>query len=187
VPTDPPLTFRDAIPDDVHRVVALVTSAYRGDASRIGWTTEADLLDGQRTDPEAVLAIINGSDSRLLLACAPPDALLGCCQLERRHGGVSYFGMFAVSPSEQGGGAGRRILAEAERIAAEEWSATAMEMTVLTQRRELIEWYLRRGYVMTGEQRPFPYGDERFGLPQRDDLVFEVLAKPLVARPEPLP
>ena len=54
-----------------------------------------------------------------------------------------------------------------------------MEMTVITQRRELIAWYERRGYTVTGESRPFPHSDERFGLPRRTDLVFEVLAKPL--------
>lgn len=174
-----PVTFRDATADDVAAVVALVESAYRGDSSRVGWTTEADLLDGQRTDADAVGAIITSGASRMLLAIAHDGQLLACCQLERRDGGVCYFGMFAVSPVLQAGGIGRGLLAEAERIAADEWEARSMQMTVITQRRDLIAWYERRGYATTGESKPFPHGDERFGLPRRDDLSFDVLAKAL--------
>jgi ribosomal protein S18 acetylase RimI-like enzyme len=174
-----PWRFRDATVEDIADVVALVESAYRGEASRAGWTTEADLLDGQRTDADAVRAIITSSPSRMLLATAPDGRLLACCQLERRDGGVCYFGMFAVSPVLQGGGIGRSLLAEAERIAHEEWGAQSMQMTVITQRRDLIAWYERRGYVLTGESRPFPHRDERFGRPRRGDLSFDVLVRPL--------
>jgi len=179
--TDDPadLAYRPATADDVDAVVALVESAYRGDASRVGWTTEADLLDGQRTDPAAVRAIVDANDSLLLLGFAPNDRLLACCQLERRAGEICYFGMFAVSPVDQGSGLGRAVLAEAERIARDEFGARTMHMTVITQRRDLIAWYKRRGYTATGELRPFPHGDERFGLPRRADLAFEVLAKSL--------
>jgi len=173
------MSFRTATADDVTAVVALVESAYRGDSSRAGWTTEADLLDGQRTDPEGVLAIINSSASTVLLGIATDGQLLACCQLERRDHDVCYFGMFAVSPVLQGGGIGREMLTEAERMAAQDWGARSMQMTVITQRRDLIAWYERRGYVSTGATEPFPHGDDRFGLPRRDDLAFEVLAKPL--------
>jgi ribosomal protein S18 acetylase RimI-like enzyme len=87
--------------------------------------------------------------------------------------------MFAVRPGLQGGGIGRGVLAECERIARDEWGMPAMRMTVITQRGELIAWYERRGYRRTGESKPFPYGDERFGIPKRDDLRFEVLEKSL--------
>jgi ribosomal protein S18 acetylase RimI-like enzyme len=174
-----PWRFRDATVEDIPDVVALVESAYRGEASRAGWTTEADLLDGQRTDADAVRGIITSSRSRMLLSTAPDGRLLACCQLERRDGEVCYFGMFAVSPVLQGGGIGRSLLAEAERIAHEEWGAQTMQMTVIAQRRDLISWYERRGYVTTGESRPFPQGDERFGVPRRDDLSFDVLVRPL--------
>ncbi|GAA4360934.1 GNAT family N-acetyltransferase [Actinomadura verrucosospora] len=169
--------FRTAEADDVPALVALVESAYRGDSSRDGWTTEADLLDGQRTDPEAVAAVVH--DPRAVMLVAETDgALTACCQLEDR-GGHAYFGMFAVSPSQQGGGLGRRVLAEAERRAREQWGAAEMRMTVISQREDLIAWYVRRGYTRTGETSPFPYGDERFGLPKRDDLEFELLVKKL--------
>ncbi|MDX6741085.1 GNAT family N-acetyltransferase [Actinocorallia sp. A-T 12471] len=170
-------TFREAGQDDVARIVALVESAYRGDSSRTGWTTEADLLDGQRTDPEAVRALLTADGSLVLLA-ERDGSLVACCHLERR-GETAYFGMFAVSPAEQNSGLGRTVLAEAERVARARWAAREMQMTVITLRTELVAWYERRGYRATGEIRPFPYADERFGRPRRDDLDFSVLVKPL--------
>ncbi|QLE75024.1 GNAT family N-acetyltransferase [Streptomyces rectiverticillatus] len=171
-------TFRDATVDDVPVLVALIESAYRGDASRAGWTTEADLLEGQRTDPDGVEAVVTDPDSRLLVV-ERGDRIVACCQLERR-GTHAYFGMFAVSPEMQGGGLGKVVIAEAERLVRTDWGATEMHMTVIKQRDELIAWYERRGYGRTGRMSPFPYGDERFGVPQRDDLEFELLIKELV-------
>jgi GNAT superfamily N-acetyltransferase len=174
------LRFRMASgdPAEVRAIVALVDSAYRGPASRGGWTTEADLLDGQRTDTHAVLEIIAAPDGQLLLAEEDAE-LVGCCHLERRPDGVAYFGMFSVRPGRQGQGRGRAILAEAERIAGHDWGATRMSMTVIRQRHDLIAWYQRLGYRPTGETEPFPYGDERFGIPTRPDLEFVELAKTL--------
>ena len=166
------LTFRPAAPEDVPAVVVLVESAYRGEASRAGWTTEADLLDGQRTDPEAVLETL----PHLLLAFED-GTLVGCCALVPQDG-HAYFGMFAVRPGLQGSGVGSVVLAEAEARAART-GLSRVEMTVLSVRSELIDFYLRRGYRDTGEVRPFPYGEERFGRPRRDDLAFTVLTKPL--------
>jgi ribosomal protein S18 acetylase RimI-like enzyme len=177
--TNTAVTYRDAKAVDVEDIVALVQSAYRGDVSRLGWTTEADLLDGQRTDAAAVTEIIGGDTSRMLLAVTDDDRILGCCHLDDRGNGVAYFGMFAVSPLLQGGGLGRGLLSEAERIAREELGARKMEMTVLVQRQDLIAWYVRRGYSPSGETKPFPRHDKRFGLPRRDDLEFGVLTKPL--------
>ncbi|WP_399094391.1 GNAT family N-acetyltransferase [Streptomyces sp. BBFR2] len=171
------LVFRSATDADIPALVALIESAYRGDASRAGWTTEADLLEGQRTDPEGVAAVVRQKDGRLLVAERDGEPI-ACCQLEHR-GDHVYFGMFAVRPALQGGGLGKVILAEAERAARAAWGAREMRMTVIRQRTELIAWYERRGYRRTGELSPFPYGDERFGIPQRADLAFELLVKPL--------
>ncbi|MGN5377863.1 GNAT family N-acetyltransferase [Streptomyces sp. MUSC 14] len=172
------VTFRDATDADVDALVALIESAYRGDASRAGWTTEADILEGQRTDPEGVLDVIKSPDSRLL-AVERDGRIVACCQLEHR-GEHAYFGMFAVSPTMQGAGLGKVVMAEAERQAREAWRVREMHMTVISVRDDLIAWYERRGYRRTGQMSPFPYGDERFGIPQRTDLQFELLVKPLV-------
>ena len=182
---DRALAFRFAHANDVPAILALVESAYRGESSRAGWTTEADLLDGQRTDAEAISAVIAGQSSAVLLAEADGQ-LVGCCQLEQPHPpphppftAEAYFGMFAVRPGGQGQGWGGQILTEAERLARDGWNATSMVMSVLAQRPDLIAWYERRGYRRTGETRPFPYGNERFGMPKRPDLNFVILAKPL--------
>ena len=178
------LVFRAATGDDVDEVVELVQSAYRGDSSRVGWTTEADLLDGMRTDADRVAAEIADPRSLLLLAAQRPegagraDPIVACCHL-RDDGGRAYFGLFAVRPGAQGGGIGRAVLAEAERLAAERWGAAEMWMTVISLRHDLIAWYERLGFALTGETQPFPYGDERFGRPRRPDLAFAVLTKPL--------
>ncbi|MEW2134143.1 GNAT family N-acetyltransferase [Streptomyces sp. NPDC005435] len=172
------LTFRDATDADVDTLVALVESAYRGEASRAGWTTEADILDGQRTDPEGVREIVKSPDSRLLVVERDGRAV-ACCQLEHR-GEYAYFGMFAVSPALQGEGLGKAVMTEAERQVREAWGVTEMHMTVISVREDLIAWYERRGYRRTGKTSPFPYGDERFGIPRRADLRFELLVKPLV-------
>ena len=171
------LVYRSATAADVPAIVALVESAYRGEVSKQGWTTEADLLGGQRTDPDGVTKLIVADGSRVVLG-ERDGRILACAHIER-HGDWAYFGMFAVSPTLQGGGVGNAMLAECERAARDDWRCREMRMTVISVREELIAWYVRRGYRATGERKPFPYGDPKFGLPKRDDLEFIVLAKPL--------
>ncbi len=169
------LNFRAAVAADIPAIVALVESAYRGDSGRRGWTTESDLLDGQRTDAAGVAALLGQPQGKILLAERSGE-LLASCHVERR-GDLGYFGMFAVDPLRQRDGIGKAVLVEAERIARDHWGCRAMHMTVIVQRAELIAFYERRGYCRTGEFQPFPYGDARFGIPRRDDLRFEVLRK----------
>ena len=180
----PDLDFRDATPEDVDAIVALVTSAYRGEASRAGWTTEADLLDGNRIDPDVLRADLARPRSRVLLA--ERDGAPVACAHVADEDGHGYFGMFAVAPHLQGAGIGDRVLAECEHIARDRWRLPTMRMTVIDVRDTLIAWYERRGYRRTGIHKPFPYGDTRFGIPLRADLRFEVLEKPLAA-PMPAP
>ncbi len=172
------LQFRVATADDVPALVTLVTSAYRGDASRAGWTTEADLLDGERIDADLLRADIGRARSRVVIATTAETPIVACAHVAEVDG-RGYFGMFAVDPRRQGGGIGRAVVAECERIAGDEWGLPAMRMTVIDLREELIAWYVRLGYRRTGELLPFPYGDTRFGIPKRDDLRFEVLHKAL--------
>jgi ribosomal protein S18 acetylase RimI-like enzyme len=168
--------FRYATADDAQAIVGLVQSAYRGEVSKVGWTTEADILEGQRTDLAAVKEILADPSSLILVA----GEMMACCHLQNQ-GYYAYFGMFAVDPAGQRHGLGKAMLAEAERIAAAHWGADEMHMTVISVREDLIAWYVRRGYTRTGRMTPFPYGDERFGIPLRDDLQFELLVKSLGA------
>lgn len=172
-----PIVFRAATDTDIPALVELVTCAYRGEASRVGWTTEADILDGQRIDPEVLRADIARPRSTVLVA-ERAGALLACAHVADDDG-IGYFGMFAVRPDLQGEGVGKALLAEAERLAHEQWRLPTMRMTVIDVRDSLIAFYRRRGYARTGVHKPFPYGDERFGIPLRDDLRFEVLEKTL--------
>ena len=191
MPAEPP-TFRSARLDDVEAIVQLVESAYRGESSRAGWTTEADLLDGQRTDSEEVASLTRDEDARLLLAHIAQQ-LVGCVLVRRSdaHGApspsglapasgrVAHIGMFAVRPTLQSRGLGSALLEQAEHVARSELRVTRAEMTVIEQRPDLLPWYERRGYLRTGMSEPFPYGNPRFGLPRRADLRFLVLAKEL--------
>jgi ribosomal protein S18 acetylase RimI-like enzyme len=175
----PELTFRSATLHDVDAVVDLVQSAYRGPTSRRGWTTEADLLDGQRID-RGMLEDVLARPGTTVVVAERDGALVGCCELERPgSGGVAHLGMFAVDPDRQGGGVGAAVLEHAEGLAGQGWGATSIELSVIEQRSELIAWYERHGYRRTGRHEDFPYDDERFGRPIRDDLRFVVLAKPL--------
>lgn len=171
------LSFRAATIADIPALVELVTSAYRGDGSRAGWTTEADILDGNRIDAELLRADIERPRSRVLIA--ERDGAMVACAHVAVDDGSGYFGMFSVRPALQGAGLGKVVLAEAERIVREEWGCATMRMTVIDVREALIAWYERRGYRRTGIKKPFPYGDDRFGMPKRTDLRFEVLEKAL--------
>jgi ribosomal protein S18 acetylase RimI-like enzyme len=173
--------FRYATANDVAALVDLVTASYRGEVSRQGWTTEADILDGNRIDALLLQADIERADSLVLIAVDVTSGRMLACAHVCVEGGAGYFGMFAVRPELQGAGIGRIVLAEAERIVREVFGMTVLRMTVIDVREELICWYERRGYRRTGIKKPFPYGDERFGLPRRPDLQFETLEKRLAA------
>lgn len=148
------MEFRTATEDDVDAIVALVGRAYRGTGGEPGWTTEAHLFDGPRTDADDVRSVLAAPHDTLVLA-EEDGVLLGCCTVTDR-GRIAYFGMFAVSPTAQGTGLGTAVLAEAERIARDELGAARMVMTVIASRAELLAWYERRGYVRTGRIAPLP-------------------------------
>ncbi len=169
------LTLRPATGADAVALAHFVNAAYRGESSKAGWTTEADLLGGQRVDAAGLRALI-GTPGNVVLLHEPAGVILACVALEKR-GDDCYLGMLTVSPVHQAAGIGRGVLQAAEQYAREHFAATRMTMTVIAQRTELIAWYERRGWRRTGRFEPFPYGDERFGLPRRPDLRFEVLEK----------
>ena len=166
---------RFATEADIDSIVSLVQSAYRGETSRAGWTTEADLIDGQRTDAEEVAELLALPNSHMLV-CEQGARLLASLHLQDR-GSHAYLGMFAVRPDKQGQGLGKFMLARAEQQAFDVWHKDTLQMTVISLRQDLIAWYQRRGYRLSDEYVAFPYGEPRFGLPRRDDLVLQVLCK----------
>ncbi|MBY0578867.1 MAG: GNAT family N-acetyltransferase [Burkholderiales bacterium] len=153
-----------------------MNSAYRGESSRAGWTTEADLLGGQRTDIEEVESLIEKPDS-MILVCSDGAGIAGSVHLEKS-GDCALLGMLAVRPRMQGRGMGKRMLAEAEKAASKIWGCGKTKMTVLTYRAELIAFYERRGYRRTGIFKPFPE-DPGFGIPKVEGLRLEWLEKNL--------
>jgi ribosomal protein S18 acetylase RimI-like enzyme len=165
-----------AQPADLPALHDLVESAYRGDSAKLGWTHEADLLGGQRTDMNALEAMLT-DPAQAILILRDGNEIDACAALADRGGGLTYLGMFTVAPALQATGIGRLLLAATEEHAAAMFGATRVEMTVIAQRLELVAWYERRGYHLTGERRPFPANNPRFGLPKRDDLEFVVLEK----------
>lgn len=169
-------TIRPALRVDLPALHELVESAYRGDRAKQGWTHEADLVGGQRTDLATLGTIIDDHDQRILVA-VDGTTIVGCVQIARRDGEKSYLGLLSVDPLRQAGGLGKQLIIAAERAATTCFGARVMEMTVIKQRGELVDYYQRRGYSLTGEERPFPFEDTRFGVPKTLELVFVVLAK----------
>jgi len=169
--------IRTAGAEDAAALLPLIEGAYRGEGSRRGWTTEADLLGGQRTDLTGLAEILGDPGQSILMAFDGAD-LLGSVLIAKR-AGTGYLGMLAVDPARQAAGVGKALVEAAERELAGRFGANRVEMQVFWQRAELIGWYERMGYRRTGETRPFPMDNPRMGLPLRDDLWFEVLAKDL--------
>lgn len=165
---------------DLPAIATLMNRAYRGSGGDAGWNTEDGHLAGDRTTVALLRAEIAAKPAGSLLRWVEADVagFEGCVWLEPLGEGVWYLGSLTVDPGRQNGGLGRRLLA-----AAEDWArgqgATRIRMTVINLRESVIAWYLRRGYALTGETEPFPYGDDRFGRPLRDDLCFVLLEKTL--------
>ena len=163
---------------DLAAIATLMNAAYRGRGG--GWNSEADYIDGDRTSESQLRNELSTRVRASLLVWRRPnlDGLLGCVWLEPEGGDVWYLGSLTVDPMEQNGGLGRKLLA-----AAEEWvrlgGGREIRMTVVNVRDTLIGWYRRRGYDPTEETEPFPYEDDRFGVPRRPDLEFVVLRKRL--------
>jgi GNAT superfamily N-acetyltransferase len=149
---------------DVPQLNALVNSAYRGEISKKGWTTEADLLDGLRIDEATLNSYFDNPDIILLKNTDATGQITGCVYLEQRES-VLYVGMFSVMPHLQNKGIGRDLLLAAEAYA-KQLKCNTLTMTVISARRELISWYERRGYHPTGETQPF-HNNPKFGVPKQ--------------------
>ncbi len=139
---------------DAVAIASLLNDAYRGDASKKGWTTEANLISGNvRSSENDVAKVMQQPGSIFLKYVDDEKKIAGCVNLQQ-HKNRIYLGMFAVSPMLQGGGVGKHLLAAAEEYAIQ-CSSTCIYMTVISVRTELINWYMRHGYKDTGERKPF--------------------------------
>ncbi len=143
-----------AVKEDIPHIVDLLNSAYRGERSQKGWTTEAHLIGGDvRTDEADVLNVFQQPGSIILKYTNDAGEIIGTVNLQQHERGV-YLGMFAVNPNLQGGGIGKQLLKAADEHAKKVGSAT-IYMSVISVRSELIDWYKRHGYAETGERKPF--------------------------------
>jgi GNAT superfamily N-acetyltransferase len=167
-----------AIEADHSAIIELANWAYRGTGPSASWNMESGILEGQRLNESLIREDLAARPQGHLLTYReePGGVLLGTAWLDPRADGAWYLGLFMVRPDMQNRQLGRTLLAAAESFARER-GARRIRMTVLHVRSTLIAWYQRRGYVLSGEREPFPYGDDRFGRPLRDDLYFLVLQK----------
>ncbi|TGX56325.1 GNAT family N-acetyltransferase [Sphingomonas gei] len=148
------MTIRVASPRHLPALHPVIERAYRGESARQGWTHEADLLQGQRTDIGTLQAIVADPAQRLLIA-ENGGAVIGCVNVADKGDGLAYLGLLCVDPALQTAGAGKQLLAAAEACARDVLGADRIEMTVIDVRHRLIGWYERRGYARTGERRDF--------------------------------
>lgn len=165
---------------DYPAIVDLINVAFRGTGPTASWNIEAGVIEGQRMNDALLREDLAASpEAHLLVHRDPADgAILGTIWLDPKSDGDWYLGILTVRPALQKQHLGRALLAAAEEFAKQR-GARRMRMTVLHVRDTLIAWYERRGYAQTGETKPFPYHDKRFGNPLRDDRYFVVLEKPL--------
>jgi ribosomal protein S18 acetylase RimI-like enzyme len=166
-----------AVEADYPAIIDLANLAYRGTGPSASWNIE-NFIEGQRLNDSLLREDLAAKPNAHLLTHreAPDGPLLGTVWLEPGKGAVWYLGLLTIHPDLQKRKLGRTLLSAAEDFA-KLHGARRIQMTVVNVRDILIAWYERRGYTLTGEIRPFPYGDERFGRPTRDDLYFVVLQK----------
>jgi ribosomal protein S18 acetylase RimI-like enzyme len=160
---------------DLPAIVAIMNLAFRGTLAEQSWSIGTSYMTGSRTDESLLREEIAGG-AQFLLAKDMTSALQGCVSLQALSSERWYLGSLTVDPALQNKGFGRELLDSAEEYAILH-GARVMEITVVSLRNALISWYERRGYRRTGKTRPFPYGDNRFGTPTRNDLEFVVLEK----------
>jgi len=168
-------TIQPATSADVPVLNKLVNSAYRGESSRKGWATEADLIDGTRIDEAAMLDLINDKNTTVL-KYTEDNVILGCVELRKERENL-YLGMLSVQPDLQAQGIGKKLMFAGEDFARTH-GCKKITMTVVSVRDKLIDWYIRHGYRLTGERKPFVFPDERWGIPKQP-LEFVVMEKAL--------
>jgi len=169
-----------AVEADFAEIIDLVNLAFRGSGASASWNIEAGIIEGQRLNEALLREDLTAKPAvRLLIHRDEANGtLLGTVWLDPGKDDVWNLGLLTVRRDLQNKQLGRTLLSAAEDFAKER-GAHRICMMVVNVRTTLIAWYERRGYALSGETRPFPYGDERFGRPLRDDLHFVVLQKDL--------
>jgi GNAT superfamily N-acetyltransferase len=159
-------------------IIELVNLAFRGSGPAASWNIEAGIIEGQRLNESLLREDLAAKPAAQLLTHRDEanGALLGTVWLEPEEDSVWGLRLLTVRPELQNRQLGRELLNAAEGFAKER-GARRIRMTVVNVRTALIAWYERRGYALTGETKSFPYGDDRFGRPLRDDLHFVVVEK----------
>ena len=165
---------------DVAKITVLLNSAYRGESSKQGWTTEAHLIAGEvRTDENNLNEVMQQTNSVMVKFTNEQQEITGCVNLQQ-HDKRMYLGMFSVAPKSQGFGIGKQLLKAAEEYA-QQLQCTSIYMMVISAREELITWYLRYGYQDTGERKPF--AEDALTGKHLQTLEFMVLEKQLIPKP----
>jgi len=162
-----------ATAEDVSSLNQLINSAYRGESSKKGWTTEANILEGKRTTEAELIEIIQ-DQKNTILKYSEDNEIIGCVLLVEKEDEL-YLGMLTVSPELQNSGIGKKLMQQAE-IYASTLGLSKIVMTVISVREELISWYKRKGFVDTGVREPFPVSDV-FSQTTNEPLEFIVLEK----------
>lgn len=171
------LQFPNAVPEQAGEITSLVNSVYRGDNAKKGWTTEAEILGGIRITEEKVTEYINTKDNVIMLA-VNDKKIIGCVHLEKE-GNSCWLGMLSVDVNYQTYGLGKMLIEKSESFVKEKFGCGEMKMKVIGVRKELLEYYFRRGYRLTGEREDFIVDEDTFGKPFVQGLYFEILSKKL--------
>jgi len=169
--------FHPASPEHAGEITSLVNSVYRGENAKKGWTTEAEILGGIRITEEKVIEYINTKDNVIIIA-VDDKKLIGCVHLEKENN-FCWLGMLSVNVNYQTFGLGKILIEKSESFAKEKFGCNEMKMKVIGVRKELLEYYFRRGYRLTGEHEDFIIDEETFGKPFVQGLYFEILSKKL--------
>ena len=169
-------SFRTANNAEVEAIATLVNGAYRPESGVIGWTHESDLVAGSRTSAAQILETLSRHHSVILVGLNN-EAIVACAHVEK-NGNSSHIGMLAVNPIFQGAGVGKLMLAEAEKYASSVFGSEKFVMVVVSERTELISFYLRRGYQKTGLVLDYPIS-AGVGIPKNPEMKIEALEKRL--------
>lgn len=161
----------------------LINAAYRTSDTH-SWTNESTLVSGSRISVEMLTTLIeqsqnlNTKDCLYVATVHDPETklenILGCIAVTKFENTIEI-GTFAVQPNLQNSGIGKQILTVLESLMIRNHpNVNSFRMWVLDLRIELINFYQRRGYVLTGQSESYPI-DAGVGKPLKDLNVLEMI------------